>query len=79
MSSLKDAPIAEDVVAFGEIGLAGEVRAVSQADQRIREAARLGFTKCIVPHACLKQIRKVEGREIYGVKTLKQAVELAMK
>lgn len=79
VSSLKDAPIAEDVVAFGEIGLAGEVRAVSQADQRIREAARLGFTKCIVPHACLKQIRRVEGMEIYGVKTLKQAVELAMK
>ena len=79
VSSLKDAPIAEDVVAFGEIGLAGEVRAVSQANQRIREAARLGFTKCIVPHACLKQIQKIDGMEIYGVKTVKQAVELAMK
>ena len=79
VSSLKDAPIAEDLVAFGEIGLAGEVRAVSQANQRIREAARLGFTKCIVPHACLKQIQKIDGMEIYGVKSVKQAVELAMK
>ncbi len=79
VSSLKDVPIAEDLVAFGEIGLAGEVRAVSQVEQRIREAARLGFAKCIVPHACLKQIRPVDGVEIYGVKTLRQAVELAMQ
>lgn len=79
VSSLKDTPIDEDLVAFGEIGLAGEVRAVSQAQQRVQEAARLGFTKCILPHACLKGLQKVDGIEIYGVKTLRQAVEIAMK
>ena len=78
VSSLKDTPIDEDLVAFGEIGLAGEVRAVSQAQQRVQEAARLGFTKCILPHACLKGLQKVDGIEIYGVKTLRQAVEIAM-
>ena len=78
VSSLKDTPIDEDLVAFGEIGLAGEVRAVSQAQQRVQEAARLGFTKCILPHACLTGLQKGDGIEIYGVKTLRQAVEIAM-
>ena len=67
------------MVAFGEIGLAGEIRAVSQVQNRINEAVRLGFKKCIVPHASLKQIKKTDDVEIYGVKTLRQAVELAMK
>ncbi len=79
VSSLKDAVISEDVVAFGEIGLAGEIRAVSQVQNRINEAVRLGFKKCIVPYASLKQIKKTDNVEIYGVKTLRQAVELAMK
>lgn len=79
VSSLKDAVIEEDLVAFGEIGLSGEIRAVAQAQQRVQEAARLGFRKCIVPHASLKQLKKTEGIEIYGVKTLRQAVEIAMK
>ncbi len=78
VSSLKDAVIAEDLVAIGEVGLAGEIRAVSQVQQRVQEAARLGFTKCIVPHASLKQLKKIDGIEIYGVRTLKQAVEIAM-
>lgn len=78
ISSLKDTAIPEDIVAFGEIGLAGEVRAVSQAQQRILEASRLGFTKCIVPHACLKQLQKTDGMEIFGVKSLRQAAEIAL-
>ncbi len=79
VSSLKDAVISEDIVAFGEIGLAGEIRSVSQVQNRINEAARLGFAKCIVPHAALKQIKKVDGLEIYGVRTLRQAIEIAMR
>ncbi len=78
VSSLKDSAIDEDLVVFGEIGLAGEIRAVNQAQQRVQEAARLGFTKCIVPHACLKQLQKVDGIEVYGVKTLRQAIEIAL-
>ena len=63
VSSLKDAPIAEDLVAFGEVGLAGEIRAVTQVQQRVQEAARLGFKKCVVPHASLKSLDRVDGIE----------------
>ncbi len=73
ISTLKDTPIPEDIVVFGEIGLAGEVRAVSQAQQRAQEAARLGFKRCIIPSACLKQMHKIDGMEIFGVKSIRQA------
>ena len=76
ISSLKDTPVPEDIAVFGEIGLAGEVRAVSQAQQRAQEAARLGFTKCIVPHSCLKQMQRIEGMEIFGVKSVRQAAAI---
>ncbi len=79
VSSLKDAPIAEDLVAFGEVGLAGEIRAVTQVQQRVQEAARLGFKKCVVPHASLKSLDRVDGIEVYGVKTVRQAVEIALR
>lgn len=72
-SSLTDRPIADDVIAFGEIGLGGEIRAVSHLEQRVREAERLGFSKCIVPKHSLKALRDVEGIEVVGVTTLKQA------
>jgi len=49
VSSLKDTPVPEGVVAFGEIGLAGEIRSVSQAEARISEAARLGVTPAHLP------------------------------
>lgn len=54
ISSLKDTPIDENAVVFGEIGLAGEIRAVSNAQMRINEAVRLGFTKIILPYHNLK-------------------------
>ena len=73
ISSLKDAPVPEDVAVFGEIGLSGEIRAVSQAQQRVQEAARLGFTKCVVPASCIKQLQRVDGIEIFGVKSVRQA------
>ncbi len=76
ISTLKDTPIPEDVAVFGEIGLAGEVRAVSQAHQRAQEAARLGFKRCIVPSACLKQMHHIDGIEIFGVKSVRQAAAI---
>lgn len=57
-SSLKDAPVNKEMVAFGEVGLSGEVRAVSQAAARIEEARRLGFKRCIMPKANLKGLSK---------------------
>lgn len=77
VSSLKDYAIKDDVLAFGEIGLAGEIRAISHCDQRIKEAARLGFSKCIVPKHNLRTIPKSLGDriEIIGVRTIRQAFE----
>ena len=64
---------------FGEIGLAGELRSVSHVDQRIGEAARLGFTRCVLPYHNLKSLsvsRKLE-MEIVGAKNLREAFEAA--
>ncbi len=80
VSSLKDVPIDDTVVAFGEIGLAGEIRAVSHTQARINEAVRLGFKKCIVPFFSLKSIgkEKIEdlkekGVAVIGVRSVRQA------
>ncbi|MCD7723061.1 MAG: DNA repair protein RadA [Clostridiales bacterium] len=58
VSSLKDITIKENVIAFGEIGLAGEIRAVNNCEQRVAEAVRLGFDKCIIPFHNYKSLPK---------------------
>ncbi len=73
VSSLRDKPIDENIIVFGELGLAGEVRSVSQANERVKEAKRLGFTKCIVPVQSLCSITETSGIEVVGVKNIKQA------
>ncbi|MBQ6874111.1 MAG: DNA repair protein RadA [Clostridia bacterium] len=77
ISSLKDVPIDDKVIAFGEIGLAGEVRGVSNCEQRITEAARLGFTKCIIPRQNLRNISKktLDMIEVIGVTNVRRAFE----
>ena len=75
VSSLKDKPVDEGVVAFGEVGLAGELRAVSCAEQRIAEAARLGFTRIIVPAHTLKSLTGTYDIEVIGAATLREAYE----
>ena len=77
VSSLKDYAIRDDVLAFGEIGLAGEIRAISHCEQRLKEAARLGFTRCIVPKHNLRSIGKAlqNDIEIIGVRSIRQAFE----
>lgn len=77
VSGLKDIPVPEDVIAFGEIGLAGEVRAVNSAKSRVMEAARLGFKTCILPYNNLKHLQdsKIDGIEIIGVKSIRQAFD----
>lgn len=80
ISSLRDKPIAHDVLAFGEIGLTGEVRSVNNIVPRVKEAQRLGFRKCIVPRQSLKALAAVELTEIdvVGVSTILQAVKEAI-
>lgn len=75
VSSLRDKAVPDGLVAFGEIGLAGEIRSVSHAAARIKEADRLGFTTCIVPAQALKQVSGLNrlGIRVVGVSDLKQA------
>lgn len=76
VSGLKDKPMPEDVIAFGEIGLAGEIRAVNSAKARVAEAARLGFKRCILPYNNLKGLQEtIPGIEVMGVKNIREAYE----
>lgn len=79
ISGLKDAVISSDTVAFGEIGLTGELRAVSNADQRVAEAARMGFSKVLVPYHNLPNIVKRDGITVVGVHTVREAFEAIQK
>ena len=74
VSSARDKVIDEKVLAFGEVGLSGEVRAVSQAAGRVQEAKKLGFTTVILPEVCREQIGRIEGVRLCGVRTVADAV-----
>lgn len=77
-SNFLDKPIEPRTVIFGEVGLAGEVRAINHVEQRVREAAKLGFTRCILPAdnlKKLKKLKKIADVELVGVSTVKEAIE----
>ena len=73
MSSFRNRPVPEGLIAFGEVGLSGEVRAVSMAEQRVREAAKLGFTECILPQVCLEKLPEIKGIRLTGVRSVADA------
>lgn len=73
-SSLKDQPIDEKTIVFGEVGLSGEVRSVSMPEQRVREAKKLGFDTVILPAVCCKQAARVEGIKLVGVRNVREAI-----
>lgn len=73
-SSLKDQPIDEKTIVFGEVGLSGEVRSVSMPQQRVSEAKKLGFTTVILPAVCCKQAARVEGIRLVGVRNVREAI-----
>ncbi len=77
VSSLKDKAVDEHTLAFGEIGLAGEIRSVNNCEQRINEAKRLGFTRCIIPFHNYKSLSKEIKTEldIIPVRTIRAAFE----
>ena len=58
VSSLKDRAVDETIIVFGEVGLSGEVRSVSMAEQRVNEAIKLGFEVCILPQICLDKMKR---------------------
>ena len=73
-SSFRNRPIDEKTIVFGEVGLSGEVRAVSMPEQRVAEAKKLGFETCILPEVSLKMIKGMEGIKLIGVKNIGDAV-----
>lgn len=75
VSSFRNCPMNPKLLAFGEVGLSGEVRAVSMARQRVAEAKKLGFTSCLVPYVCAADCRKVAEIEVIGVKTVQDAID----
>lgn len=77
-SSYRDRPIADDLVAIGEIGLTGEIRSVSHLEQRLTEIKRLGFKKCIIPKRLSEKLEIPSGLTVYYVKNLAEAIEIAM-
>ncbi len=76
VSSLKDQPIGAEVAVMGEVGLAGEVRAIPQCDRRIAECQRLGFTTIVLPRENLKRLTFPEGVKLVGVDTVMQAISV---
>lgn len=81
VSSLKDTVVADNTLAFGEIGLAGEIRGVNNCEQRVKEAIRLGFSRCIIPHHNLKNLSSdLSGdTEIIGVRNIREAFEALVR
>lgn len=75
VSSFRNKPIDDKTAAFGEIGLSGEVRSISMVEQRVREAVKMGYTTCIIPKVCVKQIKGMENVRIIGVASVKEAIE----
>ena len=74
-SSMKDTPIDEKTIAFGEVGLSGEVRSVTMPEQRVREAKKLGFDTVILPISCMKQAARVDGIHLTGVRNVREAIQ----
>ena len=75
VSSLRDRPLPQDLVVFGEVGLAGEIRPVPSGQERISEAAKHGFRRAIVPAANVPK-KVPEGMQIFGVKKLSDALSV---
>ncbi len=77
VSGVRDFALPDDMVVFGEIGLSGEIRSVPRILERVKEASRMGFTKCVVPKASIKQLVSIKDDiEIIGVSTLRAAISL---
>lgn len=77
-SSFRDLPVAGDLAIVGEVGLSGELRMVSQLETRLKEAAKLGFRRCLVPEARLLRQLRLPEMEVLSARSLPQALEIAL-
>jgi len=76
VSSFKNLPLSPKLMAFGEVGLSGEVRSVNMAAQRVAEAEKLGFEICVVPKVCVKNIKTTGNMKVIGVSNIQEAIDL---
>jgi len=77
-SAYKDKPLRDDVAVFGEIGLTGELRQVSQINWRLTEVARMGFKTCIMPYKAKSKVQPPDGLDIKHVKNIGEAIKAAI-
>ena len=77
-SSLRECPVDHGTVVLGELGLGGEVRAINQADLRVREAAKMGFRRCLVPERNLAKLDRVDGIELVGIRDVRDALNVVL-
>ncbi len=77
-SSFLDRPVEESLFVFGEVGLSGEIRAVSQAESRIKEGTKIGFKQAIVPEANLTRLSIIPQIQLRGVKNIDEALKIAI-
>ena len=75
-SSFRNQPVDSRMTIFGEVGLAGEVRAINQAEIRIREAAKMGFSRCLMPKNNINRLSINTNMELIGVNSIEKALEL---
>ena len=75
-SSFLDRPIQDRSVVLGEVGLTGEVRAISQVEVRVTEMKKMGFTRCLIPESNLKRLPRQDGIELIGITTVSVAMEV---
>ena len=77
-SNFKDKLIDPEIVVFGEVGLGGEVRGVNQPEVRVKEAARLGFKRCLLPQQNQEKMRGAKGIELIGIRTVPEAIKILL-
>ena len=76
VSSYKNRPVDERMIVFGEVGLSGEVRAVNMPEQRVAEAKKLGFKRCVLPKVSMDSLKDTSGIELIGISNVKEAQDL---
>jgi DNA repair protein RadA/Sms len=77
-SSLREIPVESGTLLLGEVGLGGEVRAVSQVELRIRESAKMGFKRCILPERNLMKLDPIDGMELIGIQDVREALDVVL-
>jgi DNA repair protein RadA/Sms len=77
-SSLREVSVEPGTLLLGEVGLGGEVRAVSQAELRIRESAKMGFKRCILPERNLTKLDPIDGMELIGIQEVREALDVVL-